>query len=73
MRRSKVLAVLQYLIRHNHLYRVLSINHGMVDGWRDEFIPPDIRDNIVCLEEPDHHEREGYTVSLEHGNYENDL
>jgi hypothetical protein len=73
VRRNKVLSALQYLVQHNHLYRDLSINHGMMDNWHDEFIPLEIWDNIVCLEESDHLEREGYTVSLEPGNYENDL
>jgi hypothetical protein len=45
----------------------------MIDDWADDFIPPDLRDNIICLDESDHHEREGYTVNLRTGNYENDL
>ena len=47
----------------------------MIDGWANDFIPPEIADNITCLANPDHHEREGYTVSLQNGNYdrENDL
>jgi hypothetical protein len=45
----------------------------MIDNWDDDFIPPEIQDNIICLGRPDHHEREGYTVSLQAGNYENDL
>jgi hypothetical protein len=45
----------------------------MIDTWGDDFIPPELRDNIICLDELDHHEREGYTVSLRQGNYENDL
>jgi hypothetical protein len=32
-----------------------------------------VRDNIICLDEPDSREREGYTVSLRTGNYKNDL
>jgi hypothetical protein len=44
-----------------------------MDGWNADFIPPEIRDNIICLGDSDHHEREGYTVSLQTGNYENDL
>ncbi|KAF3012721.1 hypothetical protein E8E15_000287 [Penicillium rubens] len=73
IRRVKVLAALQYLVRNNHLYRELFINHSMIDNWSDEFIPLELRDNIIRLDEPDHHEREGYTVSLAQGNYENDL
>jgi hypothetical protein len=45
----------------------------MMDDWSDDFIPPEIRDNIICLGSSDHHEREGYTVSLQIGNYENDF
>ena len=45
----------------------------MINGWSDDFIPSEIRDNIIHLKEPDHREREGYTVNLEVGNYENDL
>jgi hypothetical protein len=73
VRKDKVLAALQYLVRHNHLYHELTINHALMDDWSEDFIPPEIRDNIICLESSDHHEREGYTVSLETGNYENDL
>jgi hypothetical protein len=73
VRKDKVLAALQYLVQNNDLYHDLAINYGMIDGWSPDFIPPEIRDNIICLEKPDHHEREGYTVSLQDGNYENDL
>jgi hypothetical protein len=73
VRKDKVLAALQYLVQNNHLYHDLTINYGIIDSWPDDFIPPEITDNITCLENPDHHEREGYTVSLEGGNYENDL
>jgi len=45
----------------------------MIESWSDEFVPPEITDNITYLENPDHHEREGYTVSLQSGNFENDL
>jgi hypothetical protein len=73
VRKDRVLAALQYLVRHNHLYRDLTVNHAMMDSWHGDFIPPEIRDNIICLESSDHHEREGYTVTLQTGNYENDL
>jgi hypothetical protein len=73
IRKHKVLAALQYLIRHNRLYRDLTINQSMLDSWSDDFVPLELRDNIIQLDEPDHHEREGYTVNLAHGNYENDL
>jgi hypothetical protein len=74
VRKSKVLAALQYLIQNNHLYKQqLTINHEMIDGWSDEFIPSELRDNIVCVDESDCHEREGYTVDLHSGNHENDF
>ncbi len=73
VRKDKVLAALLYLVQNNHLYHDLMINHDMIEGWPEEFIPPEIADNITCVENPDHHEREGYIVSLESGNYENDF
>jgi hypothetical protein len=73
VRKAKVLAALRYLVKHNHLYRDVTINHSIIDDWNDDFIPRGLRDSIVCLDEPDHHEREGYTVDLQTGNYENDL
>ncbi|KAF4210355.1 hypothetical protein CNMCM5878_004518 [Aspergillus fumigatiaffinis] len=73
IRRVKVLAALEYLVRHNHLYQTLIINGSAIDNWSDEFIPPELQDNIIRLDQPDHHEREGYTVGLAQGNYENDL
>jgi hypothetical protein len=73
VRKDKVLSALHYLVQHNHLYHDITINHTMIEGWPDEFIPPEITDNITHLENPDHHEREGYTVSLQTGNYENDF
>jgi hypothetical protein len=65
VRRDKVLTALQYLVQQNHLYHDLTINYAMIDGWNEDFIPPEIRDNIICLGSSDHHEREGYTVSLQ--------
>ncbi|KAH8587824.1 hypothetical protein B0O99DRAFT_640674, partial [Bisporella sp. PMI_857] len=73
VRKDKVLAALQYLVRYSLLYHDLTINHALMGGWSEDFIPPEIRDNIICLGSSDHHEREGYTVNLETGNYENDL
>ena len=73
VRKGRVLAALQYLVQHNPLYRDLTINNVIMDNWSDEFIPPEIHDNNICLGSPDRHEREGYTVSLQTGNYENDL
>jgi hypothetical protein len=31
VRKDRVLAALQYLVRYNHLYRDLTINHAMMD------------------------------------------
>lgn len=73
VRKSKVLAALEYLLRHNHLYTDVVINRAMVDDWSDDFIPTELRDSIVFLDESDHQEREGYTVHLQPGNFENDL
>jgi hypothetical protein len=71
--KDKVLAALQYLVPHKHLYHDLTINHAMIDSWNEDPIPPEIRNNIICLGSSDHHERERYTVSLRTGNCENDL
>jgi hypothetical protein len=73
VRKDKVLTALHYLVQHNHLYRHLTINHVMIQNWPHDFVPHEIIDNIISLKNPDHHEREGYTVNLETGNYENDL
>src|SRR5436190_4665185 len=73
VRKDKVLAALQYLVQHNPLYQDLTINHEIMNNWNDNFIPSEIRENIICLENSDHHEREGYTAELRVGNYENDL
>jgi hypothetical protein len=73
VRKQQVLAALHYLVSHNHLYRDVTVNHPMVDEWNDDFIPTELRDSIVCVDEADHHEREGYTVNLQEGNYENDF
>jgi hypothetical protein len=73
VRKAKVLAALQYLSRYNHLYHDLTINRQMMDDWSADFIPSTLRDSIICLDDADLHEREGYTVNLETGNYENDL
>jgi hypothetical protein len=64
---------LEYLVHHNHLYRDVTINRAVIDDWSDDFIPTELRDSIVFLDESDHHEREGYTVHLQSGNFENDL
>lgn len=73
VRKDKVLTALQYLVQNNPLYQDLTINHGMIDGWDSDFISPEIANNIIHIKESDHREREGYTVSLQAGNHENDL
>ena len=45
----------------------------MIDDWSDYFIPLELQDNMIYVDEPDHHEREGYTANLQMGNYENGL
>jgi hypothetical protein len=67
------LAALQFLVDHNPVYKDVNINRRMIDDWRQEFIPADIMDNITILSTDDTHEREGYAVSLENGNHENDF
>lgn len=68
-----MLAALQYFVPHHHLYHDLTLNMTIIDGWANEFIPPEIRETIVCLDSPDGNEREGYAVSLQDGSCENDL
>ncbi|KUL82104.1 hypothetical protein ZTR_10073 [Talaromyces verruculosus] len=72
VRKHKVLAALQYLVRNNPLYQGLTVNYSTADSWADEFIPTELQDHIICLNDPDHHERAGYTANLENHNYEND-
>ena len=73
VRKHRVLAALQYLVQHNQVYQNLTINHQMLDSWTDEFIPPELQENDICVDEPDSHEREGYSIQLDRGNYENDF
>jgi hypothetical protein len=73
VRKFKVLAALQYLVQHNKDYQDIDINCPMIHDWADEFIPPELHDNIIYLDKPDSDEREGYTISLRNGNYENEL
>ena len=51
VRKDKVLTALQYLVQHNHLYHDLTINYTMMASWPDDFIPPEITDNITCLKD----------------------
>jgi hypothetical protein len=68
-----VIAALQYLTRHNHAYYNVTINHDMIGTWDDDFIPADLQENIISVDLPDGHEREGYSLHLDTGNYENDF
>lgn len=72
VRKAKVLAALQYLIQHNPLYRDVTVARTTVENWPDDFIPSDLQQQVICLDETDHHERAGYSVNLQKGNYEND-
>lgn len=72
VRKCKVLAALRYLVRHNPLYGDVTIDHSAVDNWPDDFIPSDLQQQVICLGDTDHHERGGYSVNLQEGNYEND-
>ena len=73
VRKNRVLAALQYLVGHNQVYQDITINHQMIDTWSEEFIPHELLENIISVDLPDNHEREGYSVRLDSGNYENDL
>lgn len=72
VRKSKVLAALQYLVQHNPLYGDVTVARSTLHNWPDDFIPSDLQKQIICLAEADHQERVGYSVNLENGNYEND-
>jgi len=45
----------------------------MIKNWPYDFILYNITNNIICLINLDHYKCKGYTVSLETGNYKNDL
>ena len=45
----------------------------MIENWSEKFISSEIADNIICLENSDHHECKRYTVNLQNENYENNL
>lgn len=72
VRKSKVLAALQYLIQHNPLYGDVTVAHSTIYNWPDEFIPSDLQQQVISLDETDHNERVGYSVNLQEGNCEND-
>lgn len=73
VRKKTILAALQYLVRYNRVYQNTTINHQMLDTWSDEFIPPELQENIISVDLADSHEREGYSIHLDSGNYENEL
>lgn len=73
VRKQRVLAALHYLVCYNYVYSDVIVNRPMVDEWADDFIPTDLRDSIIRVDDTDHYEREGYAVDLREGNYENDF
>lgn len=72
VRKHRVLTALQHLVQSNPLYGDVTINHSTLDQWLDDFIPSDLQQQVICLDETDHHERAGYSVNLQEGNYENE-
>jgi hypothetical protein len=72
VRKSRVLAALQYLIQHNTLYRDVTIARSTMENWPDEFVPSSLQQELICLDESDLDERVGYSVNLEDHNCEND-
>ena len=51
----------------------VRINHVALSEWDDEFVPQSLVDAVIHVPESDSHEREGYTMDLQDGNYENDF
>jgi hypothetical protein len=45
----------------------------MLDTWSDEFIPPELQENIIHVQEPDNNERQGYAMDLDSAGFENDF
>lgn len=58
-------------MRHNPLYGDVIIDYPAMVYWPDEFIPLDIQRQVIFVDEMDHHERAGYSVNLQEGNYKN--
>src|ERR1700735_1805330 len=73
VRKDKVLSALQYLVQNNPVYKDVTINHNMIESWDNDFVPPEIANNVIHATHSDHHEREGYTVGLQAGNLENEF
>jgi hypothetical protein len=69
--KHKMFSTLQYLVQHNPLYRDMTINRSTINNWPNKFIPSDLQQQIICVNEADHHERAGYTINLQDNNYEN--
>jgi hypothetical protein len=67
------LTALQYLVQNNPVYKDVTINRNMIESWDNDFVPPEIANNILHATHSDHHEREGYTVGLQAGNLENEF
>ena len=72
VRRQKVQKVLEWLHKHNCLYKNIVIDYDELHGWAAEFIPTGILENIVQCDNM-HPEKEGYVADLEKGNYEDDF
>ena len=45
----------------------------MIATLDDDFISPDLQENIMSVDVSDGHEHDVYSIYLESGNYENDL
>lgn len=75
VRRAVVQRALEYLVATNDLYKRMRvrINHVALSEWDDEFVPQSLVDAVIHVPESDSHEREGYTMDLQDGNYENDF
>lgn len=70
--KSRVLAVLQYLIHYNKLYQDITICYSTIEIWPDDFIPSVLQQNIIYPDRNDHNKRAGYTNDLQTDNCEND-
>lgn len=72
VRKTTVLAALQFLIQNNSLYQDVQISRSTMALWPDDFVPSALQQGLICLDETDHDERAGYSVGLQEGNFEND-
>lgn len=72
IRKRKILDALTWLKENNTLYQDISINHDLLDGWNEEFVPVGISSRVLKYD-PSHEEREGYAANFDSDNYENKL